>query len=182
MKQTPSSEHHHGVFVAIDGKGVFIIGEAGSGKSSLALELLHQGHQLIADDSIEFKKSETITGHCPQLLHHMLHTRELGLINITEQFGNQAWQAKHTLDHIIRLQSDHHPEQNGLAPTLGSYLICQQELPVLNLNLNNPASLTHRIKTWISSQDSTVKNHHSFKQKQQNMMTEPHTMTQRSPS
>jgi len=41
----------HGVFMEIYSIGVLITGEAGSGKSELALELLSRGHRLVADDA-----------------------------------------------------------------------------------------------------------------------------------
>ena len=44
----------HGVFMEIYSIGVLITGEAGSGKSELALELLSRGHRLVADDAPEF--------------------------------------------------------------------------------------------------------------------------------
>ena len=47
----------HGVFMEIYSIGVLITGEAGSGKSELALELLSRGHRLVADDAPEFTRS-----------------------------------------------------------------------------------------------------------------------------
>ena len=41
----------HGVFMEIYSIGVLITGEAGSGKSELALELLTRGHRPVADDA-----------------------------------------------------------------------------------------------------------------------------------
>ncbi len=42
-----------GVLVAIDGVGILVRGPSGSGKSLAALNLLHRGHYLIADDLVE---------------------------------------------------------------------------------------------------------------------------------
>lgn len=42
----------HAAGVAVDGRGVLIRGGAGSGKSSLALDLLSRGAVLIADDGL----------------------------------------------------------------------------------------------------------------------------------
>ena len=44
----------HGVFLEVFSIGVLITGEAGSGKSELALELISRGHRLVADDATEF--------------------------------------------------------------------------------------------------------------------------------
>ncbi len=59
----------HGVFMEIYSIGVLITGEAGSGKSELALELLSRGHRLVADDAPEFTQiaPDVLDGTCPEL-------------------------------------------------------------------------------------------------------------------
>lgn len=56
----------HGVFMEIYSIGVLITGEAGSGKSELALELLSRGHRLVADDAPEFTQiaPDVLDGTC----------------------------------------------------------------------------------------------------------------------
>lgn len=50
----------HPVLVNLDGVGVLITGEAGTGKSECSLELItRRGHQLMADDMAEVAR----TGH-----------------------------------------------------------------------------------------------------------------------
>ena len=153
-----SIEKHHGVLVNISGNGVLIIGDAGVGKSSLALELLYQGHQLIADDYIEFSKSSNkVIGTCPKLLENTLHTRELGLIAISETFGPQAWQLSHPIDYVISLKERYANHEIQLIPERISYPILGVQLPLLQLSTQCPASLTHRIDCWLSMQ----KNNHN---------------------
>jgi len=172
MTKPTQPESHHGVLMNIDGQGVFIRGEPGSGKSSLALELLHQGQQLIADDIAEFKHSEQyITGHCPPLLSGILHSRELGLITVLELFGETAWQAETKLNHVILLhQGDIPIKCHDLTPTLEHYTICQHRFPMLRLCSKNPASLAHRIKTWLALQSHQDKINDTFIQNQQQAM------------
>ena len=175
MSDNTSPEHHHGTFVVIDDHGVLITGPAGIGKSSLALELLHQGHQLIADDSIEFQQQNNhIIGSCPMLLEQHLHTRELGLINVIEQFGSAAWQAQHRLDIVVQLQHDIDAKQTDLKPELIPYQICDQTYYALRLSIQNPASLSHRLKTWVRCQKNADQNINAFKQRQQQAMDEAH--------
>ena len=150
MTHNASVETHHGVLLNISGQGIFIVGEPGIGKSSLALECLYQGHQLIADDVVEFSCIEQhIIGHCPALLRDLLHTRELGLLQVTTHFGKQAWQVQTQLDLVIQLQNKAFIEHDGLTPRLTSIRICRQDIPTLTLSIQNPASLINRIQTAV---------------------------------
>jgi hypothetical protein len=67
--------------VAIDGRGLLIAGEAGAGKSSLALALIDRGATLIGDDGIVI---EDESGHPvaqpPKTTRGLLEVRNVGLI------------------------------------------------------------------------------------------------------
>ncbi len=82
----------HGVLVDVLGVGLLLQGEAGIGKSELALELVSRGHRLVADDSVLCIREapHVITGHCPAPLRNFLEVRGLGIINIREFFGAAA--------------------------------------------------------------------------------------------
>jgi len=171
MVNTDPTETHHGVLLNISGQGVFIIGEPGIGKSSLALECLHQGHQLIADDVVEFTyHDDHIIGHCPTLLSDLLHTRELGLIPVTKHFGQQAWQSKYQLDIVLRLKNNAKLEQDGLKAKPTTTLICKQAVPTLILSTHNPASIIHRLQTALTLRTKNDPTESTFKSKQQHIM------------
>ena len=74
----------HGVFMEIFSIGVLITGDAGAGKSELALELISRGHRLVADDAPEFTQiaPDVLDGTCPEMLQDMLEVRGLGVMNI----------------------------------------------------------------------------------------------------
>lgn len=96
----------HGVFMDVLGMGVLISGESGVGKSELGLELISRGHGLVADDVVDFARTEpdSIEGHCPPLLANLLEVRGLGLLDIKAIFGETAVRRKMKLRLIVELR------------------------------------------------------------------------------
>ena len=96
----------HGVFMEIFTIGVLISGNAGCGKSELALELLNRGHRLIADDAPDFTQisPEIIEGSCPEALQDCLEVRGLGVLNVRHMFGDAAVKASKFLRLIVHLE------------------------------------------------------------------------------
>jgi HPr kinase/phosphorylase len=96
----------HGVFMDVLGMGVLIAGESGVGKSELGLELISRGHGLVADDVVDFARTEpdAIEGHCPPLLANLLEVRGLGLLDIKSIFGETAVRRKMKLRLIVELR------------------------------------------------------------------------------
>ena len=166
----PQLTSYQGVLINIAGQGVFIIGSAGIGKSSFALELIAQGHQLIADDVVEFSCNDTvITGHCPPMLQGLLHTRELGLISIPNIFGDHASKIDHQLNVIVELTDQ--PQSNiTLTTNNKSSLILDRALPLLVLNTANPASLSHRLLCWLAMQNKQALAEDDLTQRQRTLM------------
>ena len=95
----------HGVFLEVLGTGVLIKGDAGVGKSELALELITRGHRLVADDVVELKHvaPETLEGNCPSLIRDFLEVRGLGILNIRFLFGETAVKMRKNLKLIVEL-------------------------------------------------------------------------------
>ena len=73
----------HATAVALDGIGVLIRGPSGSGKSDLALRLIDDGADLIADDRVEL---DTVDGKlhltAPVTIRGLIEVRGIGLVNI----------------------------------------------------------------------------------------------------
>ena len=94
----------HGVLVDVAGMGVLLVGASGIGKSEVALELVHRGHRLVADDSVIIKKSNGILiGRSPDLIRHMLEIRGVGIINVERMFGSVAVRVNKSVDAVFEL-------------------------------------------------------------------------------
>lgn len=112
----------HGVFMEVYSIGVLITGDAGSGKSELALELITRGHRLVADDAPEFTliAPDVIDGTCPEMLQDLLEVRGLGILNVRQMFGETSVKKNKYLRlivHLGRLEDVH--ANDGMARITG---------------------------------------------------------------
>lgn len=96
----------HGVLVDIYGVGVLITGKSGVGKSETALELVKKGHRLVADDAVEIHQEgeNTLVGHAPKLIEHLLEIRGVGIIDIMTLFGASAVRTFKRISLVIDLE------------------------------------------------------------------------------
>jgi HPr kinase/phosphorylase len=97
----------HGTFLEVYSIGVLLTGDAGAGKSELALELVTRGHRLIADDAPEFTQiaPDVLDGTCPEILKDLLEVRGIGVLNVREMFGDTAVKRNKYLRLIVHLAS-----------------------------------------------------------------------------
>ena len=73
----------HATCVDINGSGVLIVGSSGSGKSSLAINLLALGSTLVADDQCKLvKKNNRIRISKPASLPNSIEIRGVGLVSV----------------------------------------------------------------------------------------------------
>ena len=103
----------HGVFVEVEGLGVWLSGASGAGKSELGLELVSRGHRLVADDAIEFRidlgNPAYLIGRCPPLLDGFIEVRGLGILNLRRLYGDASVRGEHRLDLAIALDARTEP-------------------------------------------------------------------------
>lgn len=77
------TEQIHATCVAIDGCGVLIRGPSGSGKSDLALRLIDQGAQLVADDRVDLNMIDgKLHASAPARLRGLIEARGVGIMRI----------------------------------------------------------------------------------------------------
>jgi HPr kinase/phosphorylase len=73
----------HGTAVSIDGKGLLILGQSGSGKSQLALALITHGAKLISDDQVIVINTESkIILSAPKSISGQIEARFIGILKM----------------------------------------------------------------------------------------------------
>ena len=71
----------HATAVALEGRAVLITGPAGSGKSSLALELMAHGAALIADDGVILGPADdAVIASAPESITGRIEARGIGIL------------------------------------------------------------------------------------------------------
>lgn len=95
----------HGCMVDVQGIGVLIQGESGSGKSESVIGLLQRGGSLVADDAVRLRLVEDreIVGSAPDMTRGMIEIRGLGILNVAALFGVGAVRLSKRLDFIVEL-------------------------------------------------------------------------------
>ena len=84
MIPVPGSDILHASCVAVDGRGLLILGPSGSGKSALALRLMALGAELVADDRTEIApEGDALMARCPPTLSGLIEARGMGILSVT---------------------------------------------------------------------------------------------------
>ncbi|MFT4046457.1 MAG: hypothetical protein QM661_07130 [Solimonas sp.] len=141
----------HGVFMRVHDTGVLLTGASGVGKSELALELLARGHQLVADDAVDFlRRRERIVGRAPRLLRGFLEARSLGILNIGRLYGPRSIAGRCRLDLVLRLEAPREAWDSGLERLGGrrsTATILGAELPQITI----PIRLGHNLAVLVEA-------------------------------
>jgi HPr kinase/phosphorylase len=147
----------HGVLLEVFSIGVLITGEAGSGKSELALELISRGHRLVADDAPEFTliAPDVIDGSCPELLQDLLEVRGLGVLNVREMFGHTAVKPSKYLRLVIHLRPMREGEEidalTRLTGDTGHREIFEVPVPMITLPVAPGRNLSVLVEAAVRS-------------------------------
>jgi HPr kinase/phosphorylase len=73
----------HGTCVALGERGVLILGDPGAGKSDLALRLIDDGAELVADDQVQVTvRGASLAASAPAPLAGLLEIRGIGIVRI----------------------------------------------------------------------------------------------------
>lgn len=126
----------HGVLVDVYGMGVLLLGESGIGKSECALDLVHRGHRLVADDAVEIRRypSGALVGRAAEMIRYHMELRGIGIINIKHLFGVSAVRGSKSIELVIELQRwDPAKKYDRLGLDGETYAILDRALPLLRL-------------------------------------------------
>ncbi len=106
QSELAESISQHGNLVDVYGVGVLITGKSGIGKSETALDLVRNGHLMIADDAITIKKigQELLVGSGSDLTKNLMEIRGIGIININSLFGKSAIRMQKSIEIVMNLE------------------------------------------------------------------------------
>ncbi len=94
----------HGSLVSIFDRGILIVGEPGSGKSTLCLGSLRRGHKLVADDAVELTRAGgRLTGKAPEIISGLIEIRDVGIVDVREICGRGRFRPESTVDLCVKL-------------------------------------------------------------------------------
>ena len=140
----------HGVLMSVAGIGTLILGGEGTGKSSLALQLLGRGHQLIVDDDVGLYRDGdgALWGgyQGPPGLRGFLFVRGLGMIDVIADFGAFALGSRLEVAQLIRLDAgpiekpDRGAAADGLEGELERETVLGVDLPCLRIGSSGTAA------------------------------------------
>lgn len=76
-------ERIHATTVALNGDAVLLRGASGSGKSDLALRLIDEGWDLVADDYTELHEADgALCARAPENIQGLIEVRGIGIVRI----------------------------------------------------------------------------------------------------
>jgi HPr kinase/phosphorylase len=140
----------HGVFVVVDGLGVWLHGASGAGKSELGLELVSRGQQLVADDAIDLELDSRgrVIGRSPALLAGFMEVRGLGILNIRRLYGDLALAEAAPLDLIVDLgaRDPATPDER-----LGGRRSVREVLGVAIMEISLPKRVGHNLAVLVET-------------------------------
>lgn len=150
-KQLAPTTNLYGVMLDIYGKGVMITGKSGIGKSELALDLLSNGHMLVADDRVDAAKVQnSIVCQAPKLLKQMLEIRGLGIVDVVKLYGAQAYLDNDKLDFVIKLvKLEDVLDNDRLSPINETYEVLGVNVPQLVIPVTEGKSLSVIIESAV---------------------------------
>ncbi len=95
----------HGTLVDVYGIGLLFTGDSGIGKSECGLDLVENGHRLVADDAVTVTVNPQghLIGSGSELLKHCMEIRGVGIIDVCAIYGIRAIRASKRIELEVKL-------------------------------------------------------------------------------
>lgn len=138
------SMRRHGILLDIYGVGVLITGESGIGKSETALDLIANGHKLIADDSVLIRKLDNrLIGTSPKITRHFMEIRGIGIIDVERLFGIGCIMEEKEVELVIELTPwDDFADYNRLGIEDEKIEILDKSVPVMEIPMRTGRNMS----------------------------------------
>ena len=164
----------HGVLVEVYGLGVLILGDSGVGKSEAALELIKQGHRLVADDVVDVhcvNGNVLIGAGANKIIAHHMEIRGIGIINVTHLFGIGAIRDRKQIQLVVMLEDWDSSKNYDRIGTEEQYLeILGVSIPKLEIPVRPGRNIPTIIETASMNERLKTMGYHAAKEFNQNIL------------
>ncbi len=164
----------HGVFIEVYGIGIIISGSSGVGKSETALELVHRGHRLVADDVVEIRcvNGNILLGKGPnKMISHHMEIRGLGIINIQQLYGVGAIREQKEVQLLVKLE-EWNPEKvyDRLGTAENTEEILGVKIPTIEVPVKPGRNIPIILETAAMNERLKSMGYHSARDFNQNVL------------
>jgi len=136
---------HSGTCVAVDGRGVLLRGPSGAGKSDLALRLIDDGAELVADDRVALvSNAGFLTASAPPALRGLMEVRGLGVFRLPYRTSVQ-----------VSLVADLVDDEGERLPAPDQTTILGHALPAIRLSAK-ASSAAARVRLVLGAAEPVV--------------------------
>lgn len=135
-----------GTCVAVGGAGVLLLGPSGAGKSDLALRLVHEGGELVADDRVDLAvRGGRLRARPPAAIRGLLEVRGLGVFRVP--FRPEA-------DVVLAADLDPAAPCERM-PAAERLRLCGVEVPCIRIRARSPSAAA-RVRLAVSGAESVA--------------------------
>lgn len=157
----------HGNLLEIYGKGVFILGSSGIGKSEVTMELIKKGHMFVADDAVDCANIFSKIVAKPNILSKdFMEVRGLGIINIPRLFGIEKIKSSTEINliiEIVELKNDKY-EFERLGKEIAYKDILGVQIPYYLIPINYGRKISDLIEVIVANLKLSESGYNSFKE------------------
>lgn len=164
----------HGVLVEVYGVGIIIMGSSGVGKSEAALELVHRGHRIVADDIVDVRcvNGNMLLGRgANKMISHHMEIRGLGIINIQQLYGVGAIREQKEVQLVVNLEEwDANKVYDRLGTAEATEEILGVKIPALEIPVKPGRNIPIILETAAMNERLKTMGYHSARDFNQNVL------------